>query len=329
MGPRELIPAAACLCVAVMACASQRGANIAPVPAPSSTPGAPGAASVPTQPPLDLDPEAALGRAPDEGEIVVHTDVLRGHPVGMHVGPIFGWWRGWRSTLRAIARDPVAELDWIDIVSPTDPASGRMLARAAAGASDAAIDGRLVALQARSAEPASSHVDGQVPAAAARLDGVLRVVFRPQRRFVAAAAVARGPALSRRLSGAHLLAPRAEPLEAIRFDLLHPEDALRILPSGIRRIHGRVLALAGGDADAAADGDCDDAQAAANAATALRDTVARQNFPLVRMLTHGLLDGLTVSSDGPVVKIHLHATRDQLETVLSLATAMAPTEATP
>ena len=47
------------------------------------------------------------------------------------------------------------------------------------------------------------------------------------------------------------------------------------------------------------------------------------------MLTHGLLDGLAVTSEGSVVKIHLHATRDQLETVLSLATAMAPTEASP
>jgi hypothetical protein len=247
----------------------------------------------------------------------------------MHVGPVFGWWRGWRSTLRAVAPDPVLGFDWIAIVNPTDPGAGRMLARATDGASDAAIDGRLVALQARSAEPAESHVEGHVPAAAARLDGILRVVFRPQRGFVAAAAVARGPALSHVLAQAHLLAPAAEPLEAIRFDVPHPQEVLRLLPGTIRRMRGRVLALAGGDADATAVGDCDDAQAASNAAAALRDVVSRQNMPLVRILTHGLLDGLAVASEGPTVKIHLHATRDQLETVLSLATAMAPTESAP
>jgi hypothetical protein len=204
-----------------------------------------------------------------------------------------------------------------------------MLARAADGASDAAIDGRLVALQARSAEPAESHVDGQLPAAAARLDGVLRVVFRPQRRFVAAAAIARGPALSHVLARAHLLPPPAEPLEAIRFDVPHPQELLRLLPGTIRRMRGHVLAFGNGDAEGTADGDCDDAQAASSAATALRETIARQNMPLVRMLTHGLLDGLAVSSEGSTVKIRLHATRDQLETVLSLATAMAPTEASP
>jgi hypothetical protein len=329
VGPRELNFTTACLCAAATACAPGRDAKVAPAPLSSSTGGAPGGPATAGEPAVDVDPEAALGREPGDGEIVVHTGVLRGHPVGMHVGPIFGWWRGWRSTFRAITRAPVADLDWIDVVGPPDPAGERMIARVSDSASDAAIDGRLVALQARSAEPAESHVDGHLPAAAARLDGVLRVVFRPQLRFVAVTAIARGPALSRLLSHARVKAPRAEPLEAIRFDLPRPQEAVRMLPGTIRRVRGRVLALPGGDADGSADGDCDDAQAAASAAAALRDTVARQNFPLVRMLTHGLLDGLAITSEGPVVKLHLHATRDQLETVLSLATAMAPTEASP
>ncbi len=327
MGPRKLRLAVACLCATAIACAPGRAANVAPS---STAPAVPqSAASRAPAPPALLDPEGALGREPTEGAILVRTSVLRGHPVGVHVGPLFGWWRGWRSTLRSVTRDPVADLDWLAIVGPTDPAGQRMLARVAAGAPDAAIDGRLVALQARSAEPAESHVDGRLPAAAARLDGTLRVVFRPQKRFVAAAAVARGPELSHVLSGARLVEPQAEASEAVRFDVIHPQDGLRLLPAGIRRVRGRILALDGGDADASADGDCDDAQAAANAAAALHDAIARQNSPLVRMLTHGLLDGLTVVTDGPQVKLHLHATRDQLETVFSLLAAMAPTETGP
>ena len=46
------------------------------------------------------------------------------------------------------------------------------------------------------------------------------------------------------------------------------------------------------------------------------------------MLTHGLLDAIAVTAEGPTVRIHLRATRNQLEAVLSLVTAMVP-EASP
>jgi hypothetical protein len=273
-----------------------------------------------------MEPGAALERGPGDGEILVRTSVLRGHPVGMHVGPLFAMWPGWRSTLHTIARNPVLDLDWIDVVGPSDAAGERMLARMAEGSADAAFDGRLVALQAGSAEPAASHVDGNVPAAAARLDGVLRVVFRPQPRLAAAAATARSPALSRLLARARVQTTESDPLEAVRADIPHPHDAVRLLPASLGRIQARVRVLAGGDAEGSADGDCASAAEASQTAAALRETVARQNSPLVRMLTHGLLDAITVTTDASVVKIHLHATRDQLEAVMSLVAAMAPTE---
>ena len=328
MGPRALSLASAWLCAAAAACAPARSPSVTAASAPSSAAGAPGAAAAAPVPTIEIDPEGALGLGPDDGEIVVQTSVLRGHPVGAHVGPILGMWPGWRSTLRAIARDPVADLDWIDVVGPSDPSRERMLARVSGDAADAAIDGRLVALQARSAEPAASHVDGHVEAAAARLDGVLRVVFRPQAHFVAATAAQNGPALSYLLARARLRGPATEPLEAVRIDQLHPHDAVRLIPDSIRLIRVRVLALANGDADARADGDCNSAEDATRAAAELRETIARQNFSLVRMLTHGLLDAIAVTSEGPAVKIHLHATRDQLEAVLSLVTAMAPLDST-
>jgi hypothetical protein len=332
VGPRELTVTAvcaACIWVAAAGCAPERGANVVTSPTLASTDAGGGASPVAPQPPIDLTPESALGLGPDDGEMLVQTSVLRAHPVGVHIGPVFGMWLGWRSTLRAVARDPVADLDWLDVVGPSDAAGQRMVARVADGPAAAALDGRLVALQARSAEPAASHVDGRMPAAAARLDGVLRVVFRPQPRLVAATSAASGPALSRVLARARMQDPATEPLEAVRIDRRHPHDAVRLIPPGIRRIRARVMALANGDAEGNAEGDCDSAEEAARAATDLRETVARQNFPLVRMLTHGLLDGLAVTSEGPVVRIHLHASRDQLEAVLSLVTAMAPGSAGP
>jgi hypothetical protein len=342
LGPRALTPSqrtrgggrlrtrlAWLTAAAVAACAPARSANVPPTPAPSSTAGAPAASAATPEPPLDLEAGEALGRQPEEGEILVRTTVLRGHPIGVHVGFLFGMWQGWRSTFRALARDPVADFDWVDVVGPSDPAKGRMLARVAEGAPDAALDGRMVALQARSAEPAASHVDGRVPAAAARLDGVLRVVFRPEPHFVAATAVANGPALSRLLARARVRLPESAPLEAVRLDVPHPHDAVRLLPASIRRIRARILALANGDAEGTGEGDCESADEAARTAAALRDTVARLNSPMVRMLTHGLLDGIAIASDGPLVKIHVHATRDQLETVLSVMAAITPGDGAP
>jgi hypothetical protein len=293
---------------------------------PSSGAAGPPASAAAPEPPVDLEPGPALQLGPGEGEILVRTSVLRGHPVGVHVGPLFALWPGWRSTLRAIARDPVVDLDWIDVVGPSDPGAQRMLAHLAEGSADAALDGRLLALQARSAEPVGSHVDGRAPAAAARLDGILRIVFHPQPRFAAAAGTGRSLALSRLLARARVLASESDPLEAVRLDIPRPHDAVRLLPASLRRIRARVRALAGGDADGSADGDCDSAEEASQAAAGLRETVARQNSPLVRMLTHGLLDAIAITADGSVVKIRVHATRDQLEAVTSLLAAVAPTD---
>ena len=323
---RLQVPCAWLCAAAAAACAPGREANVAPMSAPSSGAAAPPAGAAAPEPPVDLDPGAALERGPGDGEILVRTSVLRGHPVGVHLGPLFAMWPGWRSTLRAIARDPILDLDWIDVVGPSDPAGERMLAHLADGAADAALDGRLLALEARSAEPAGSHVDGHVPAAAARLDGVLRIVFHPQPRFAAAAGTARSLALSHLLARARIQATEPDPLEAIRLDIPRPHDAVRLLPASLRRIRARIRALAGGDADGSADGDCDSAEEASQAAAALRETVARQNSPLVRMLTRGLLDAIAVTADGSVVKIRVHATRDQLEAVMSLVAAVAPTD---
>jgi hypothetical protein len=299
------------LLASLVACAP--AANVgAPAQAPVASTSAPLTSSGPA-PPLDLEAGAALGLLPSEGEILVRTDVLRHHPVGARIGPVLGTWPGWRSTLHAVARDPVADLDWIDVVGPSDSKQGRLLARTAEGASDAALDGRLVALQARSAEPAAGHVVAGLTAAAARLDGSLRVVFRAQPRFMAATPASRGVAVSGVLVRARIPIPSTAPLEAVRADVPEPHDLVRAVPPLIHRMQAHVFALANGDADASADGECASADDARRAAATLEETIARQNFSIVRMRV-----------DGSTVRLHLHATRDQLDAVVGLASAMLP-----
>jgi hypothetical protein len=253
--------------------------------------------------------------------VLLRTDVFRRHPVGVRLGPVVAMWPGWGATLKAIARDPVADLDWIDVVGPADAAHERLLAGAV---DDATVDARLVALQAMSTEPGSLHVEGGVPAASAPLDGALRVVFRPQAHIVAAAPAAIGLALSRSLRDVRVRAPAAEAEEALRADLSHPHDAVARVPSQIQQLRVRVLALPNGGADAKAEGDCAGAQAAEQAAAEMRSMVTETNGLVVRMLTRGLLDGIDISAQGAKVRIHLPATRDQLEALLALVLVSVP-----
>jgi hypothetical protein len=51
------------------------------------------------------------------------------------------------------------------------------------------------------------------------------------------------------------------------------------------------------------------------------------NNLMVRVLTRDLLGGLTITAEGPVVKLVLPATREQLESLATLASALLPASA--
>jgi hypothetical protein len=50
----------------------------------------------------------------------------------------------------------------------------------------------------------------------------------------------------------------------------------------------------------------------------LKGLVARHNDMWISLATHGLLDHVDVTSEGPMVKVHLTATRDQIATIVNL-----------
>jgi hypothetical protein len=260
-----------------------------------------------------------------DGEVFVRLDVVRGNPVGSRMGVVLGLWPGWHGTLEAIAADPLTDLDWVD-VRGSGKATEHLIAVLsipANGRDDADLDARLLALQARSAEPGASHVDGSMSAAAARLDGVLRVVFHPRAHVVAAAPVGLGPALSRELAEHVVLAPRTEPGEAVYADVVHPRGAMPWLPEEVERLRVRVLARPDGGAEASAQGDCGSADAADHAAAAVRALIARLNGPMVRMLTSDLLGGIVITTAASRVDAFIPASREQLEAILALVSARA------
>ena len=194
----------------------------------------------------------------------------------------------------------MSELDWIDVVGPRDADKERLSARTAV--EDAVVDGRL----------------------AQGGDGTLRVVVRGQPHLVTASPPSSAPALQALLRTTRVLDPSAEQDEGLRADVPDPHALSHYVPQEARRALIHVYSRPGGAAEARAELTCDDAAAAKRAAASLRSTVDGLNGIVVRMLTRDLLSGLSIDVSGPIVRLRLPASQEQLEALATLATGMLP-----
>jgi hypothetical protein len=93
------------------------------------------------------------------------------------------------------------------------------------------------------------------------------------------------------------------------------------IPEDISELRLRVVPREDEGADVFVEGDTPGAEAAARAAPQIAALVRRHDDPLTSMITHGLLDHVDVTADGALVKAHLTATRDHLETMMMLVAA--------
>ncbi|HEX3343417.1 MAG TPA: hypothetical protein VHS09_02540 [Polyangiaceae bacterium] len=251
--------------------------------------------------PAAVTVDGVLARTPDEGSVLLRLSVARQHPLGSLLVPFVLAWPGWGDTLASLTRDPIADIDWIDVVGPKDPARERMILRTAAP--DDAVDARL----------------------AARGDGSLRVVARAQPHLVAALPPDGADAVLQVLRSSRLAEPDdADADEVLHVDFPHPHGAMLYVPANVRRAVVRADSRPGGAAEGFADLTFDDDATAARMAGELRARAESMNSLMVRVLTRDLLGGLVVTAEGPVVKLRLPATKEQLESLATLASAMLP-----
>lgn len=288
MGPRELKLLGGAFLVG--ACASHGGESA----------GAASPAGAPQAEPVPVEPEALLGRSDGDADILLRLSVARTHPLGGRLEPFILAWPGWGKTILRISPHPVAELEWIDVVGPRDTDKERLSTRTAV--EDAVVDTRL----------------------AQGGDGTLRVVVRSQPHLVTATPPASAPALLAKLRSTRVLDPPAEQDEGLRADVPDPHGLSHYVPQEARRALVHVYARPGGAAEARAELTCDDAAAAQRAAASLHGTVDGLNGLIVRMLTHDLLSGLSIDVSGPIVRLRLPASREQLEALATLASGMLP-----
>jgi hypothetical protein len=250
--------------------------------------------------PTRVSVDDALGRAQDEGAVVLRLTVARQHPLGARLVPFVLAWPGWGATLSSLTHEPLTDLDWIAIVGPKDPARERLLTRTAAP--DEAID---VRLQGRS-------------------DGSLRLVERVQPHLVAALPPDAAP-VAQALRTARLLEPDdPDPDQLLRAEFLHPHGVLLYVPEETQRVVIRVDSRPGGAAEGFADLTFEDEATATRMAARLQARAEETNNLMVRLLTRDLLGGVSFAVEGPVVKVRVPATSDQLESLATLASAMLP-----
>ncbi len=260
----------------------------------------------PQRPQHDVEPALLLGRLPDEADVLLRLSVARTHPLGTKLEPFVLAWPGWGSTLRRFTVHPVAELEWIDIVGPRDPAMERLAVRTT-------MDDELV--ESRLSE---------------RTDGSLRVTLRPQPHLVTAVPPVASEALAEALRDGHVVdPPPASDDEGLRALLPHPHQFFRVIPEEAQSARLRVLARPAGAAQAELELSCGDAATAQKVADGMREQADHVNGVMVRMLTHDLLSGLTVRAEGDKAQLALPASREQLEALAALAAGFIPPQPPP
>ncbi len=250
--------------------------------------------------------------------LVINAEVIRKNPVGATMGYLLRGIPQWDDFMRGTTIDPVRDVDWFMVSGPSLVNSERDVVLIHYSAPDAVIE-RAVSVISHKYDrggPFDAGVPG-VKAVLAHADRAERVILRPQPHVLAVAPPADAAKVARQLAGSRVKAP-VLPGEAVYLRLLTPHRPFPELPDSISELRLRVSPAADDGADVYLEGDTSDPGAAAQAADVVARIVRRHNDVFTSLLTHGLLDQVTVTSEGNLVKLHLRATRDQIETLVAL-----------
>ncbi len=268
------------------------------------------------------DPEAIVGAASVRADVilvklVVNAEVIRSHPVGARMGYLLRGVPQWEDFMEGTDIDPVRDTDWVMIIGPSLVNTARDTVLIHYSAPDAVVD-RAVGIVTKKYDhggPFDAGVRG-VKASLVHADRADRVILRPQPHLLAVVPPSVAEKNARALVGARL----SEPAEgdAVFLRLLNPHHPMPEIPDSIRELRLRVVPRADGGADVWVEGDAADAEAASQAAEAIRRLVRRHNDAITSLLTHGLFNRVDVGTDATTVKVHLAATREQIETLVAL-----------
>jgi hypothetical protein len=270
------------------------------------------------------DPQAILGAAGTVQAdvvlvmVVVNAEVIRKNPVGARMGYLLRGIPQWDEFMSGTDIDPVRDTDWVMISGPSLVNTTRDIVMIHYAATDVAVDKAVDVVSAKydKGGPYDAGVPG-VRAKLAHADRGERVLLRPQPHVLAVVPPSVAEKVARQLVAAKVPA-HIRPGEAAYVRVANPHHPIPEIPDTISEMRLRVVPRADDGADVYIDGDTKDPEAATAAADVLRAVVRRHNDGLTSLLTHGLLDHVEVTPEGSQVRLHLTASRDQIETLVTL-----------
>jgi hypothetical protein len=268
------------------------------------------------------DPEAIVGAASVRADVVlvrlvVNAGVIRRHPVGARMGYLLRGIPQWEEFMDGTDIDPIRDTDWVMILGPSLVNTSRDTVLIHYSVSDAVVD-RAVGIVTRKYDRGGAFDAGVsgVRAWLARADRAERVILRPQPHLLAVVPPSVAEKNARVLLAARLADPA--PGDAVSLRLVNPHHPMPEIPESVTELRMRVVPRADAGADVFVECDTPDADSASRAGEAFRRMIRLHNDAITSLLTHGLLDHVAVGTDTSTVKVHLTATRDQIETLVSL-----------
>lgn len=272
---------------------------------------------------------SALGDGGAEGvtagdvlvEVRVNVDVVRGNPVGAKMGPLLRAIPQWDDFMSGTDVDPVADTDWIRIYGPSLIRTEKDAVIVHYNMTDARA-ARDIAVISRH-DVNGGAFDAGVPGVRSwrgHADRAWRIFLLPRPHVAMMVPPEKAHETARVFSR---IEPRLnmEPGQAVWLMVKNPNHPMPFLPASLEELRVWAIPRADGGADGYAEADAPDETAAADAAREVRLVKARMNSFAVKLLTHGLLDDLQVTSDGTKLRMHLVASQEQLEALYNLIAA--------
>lgn len=259
--------------------------------------------------------------------LLVNIAVIRQHPVGSRIGPIFQGIPQWAEFMHGAETnfDPMVAADWILIFGPSLIHTDRDAVFVRYNLPDKVVAGMVDKVSNLSAARGGAFDAGVPGVHAARTfaDNGERVMMQPQAGLLLVVPPDKAPEFAKvyKRTG---LSPRLRPGEAMRLTVKDPWRQISIpglkFPNTLSELRFWIMPHNDdGSADVYGEGDCGTPEHAVEVADSMREMVRRQNASmLVKIATHGLLNGAEVEPSGDKVKLHLAANRDQLEALLGL-----------
>ncbi len=283
-----------------------------------------GGGASPREAPGPRDPQAIVGAAGAVQAdvvlvmVVVNAEVIRKNPVGAKMGFLLRGIPQWEAFMSGTDIDPVRDTDWVVISGPSLINTARDIVLLHYSATDAVVDHavEIVSQKYDRGGPFDAGVPG-VKATLAHADRAERVILRPQPHVLVVVPPSIAEKEARQLATARVPA-HVRPGEAVYLRFISPHRAMPELPESIAELRLRVVPRPDDGADVFIDGDTKDADTATHAARDVRNVVKNHNDMMVSLLTRGLLDGVDVTTEGSVVKVHLTASKEQIATLVNL-----------